>query len=210
MAELVEGVHPTRMELLKTKRKTALAEKGHRLLSEKLDALMMEFMNAARNADEIADNTIHQLMKARDSMLVANSIVGSSELKSLSISSEPLNEVEIRFRKVMGVSLPRVQEVTLQRKPDERKYSIILTNPLVDEVSLEYEKSAECVLRLLEVELTLKSLSKETRKTKRRVNALEYNIIPKLKKTRSYIEMRLAELERESFHRLKIVKRKRG
>jgi len=198
------------MELLKTKRKTALAEKGHRLLSEKLDALMMEFMNAARNADEIADNTIHQLMKARDSMLVANSIVGSSELKSLSISSEPLNEVEIRFRKVMGVSLPRVQEVTLQRKPDERKYSIILTNPLVDEVSLEYEKSAECVLRLLEVELTLKSLSKETRKTKRRVNALEYNIIPKLKKTRSYIEMRLAELERESFHRLKIVKRKRG
>ena len=110
----------------------------------------------------------------------------------------------------MGVSLPRVQEVTLQRKPDERKYSIILTNPLVDEVSLEYEKSAECVLRLLEVELTLKSLSKETRKTKRRVNALEYNIIPKLKKTRSYIEMRLAELERESFHRLKIVKRKRG
>ena len=198
------------MELLKTKRKTALAEKGHRLLSEKLDALMMEFMNAARNADEIADNTINQLMKARDSMLVANSIVGSSELKSLSISSEPLNEVEIRFRKVMGVSLPRVQEVTLQRKPDERKYSIILTNPLVDEVSLEYEKSAECVLRLLEVELTLKSLSKETRKTKRRVNALEYNIIPKLKKTRSYIEMRLAELERESFHRLKIVKRKRG
>lgn len=210
MAEIVEGIHPTRMELLNVKRRVQLAEKGHRLLKEKRDALMIEFMSTAREAENTADRTVSQLMKARESMLVANAVVGLSELKSLSLASERKTEVEIKYRSVMGVHLPKISRPTFERKPDERDFSITLTHPLVDDVSGEYEKTASCVLELLEVESTLKALSEETKRTKRRVNALEYNIIPKLKNTRKYIEMRLSELDRERFHRLKLVKKKRG
>ena len=209
MADIIEGIHPTRMELLSVKRKTNLAEKGHRLLKEKRDALMLDFISTAKEAEDTAESTVDQLMKARESMLVANAVLGSSELKSLSLSSERQLEVEVKYRNVMGVSLPKLSCPCIERKPDERNFSITLTHPLVDEVSSEYEKTAKSVLKLLEVESILKALAEETRKTKRRVNALEYNIIPKLKNTRKYIEMRLGELERERFYRLKVVKSKK-
>ena len=209
MAEIAEGINPTRMELLNIKRKIKLAEKGHRLLKEKRDALMLEFMSTAREAGDVADRTVSQLMKARESIIIANAVVGSSELKSLSLSSERKLEIEIDYKNVMGVSLPKISRPKFERKPDERNFNITLTSPLVDEVAGEYEKTASSVLELLEVESTLGALSKETKRTKRRVNALEYNIIPKLKNTKKYIEMRLEELDRERFHRLKMVKRKR-
>jgi len=210
MAELVEGIHPTRMELLNVKRKLQLAEKGHRLLKEKRDALMLEFMSTAKEAEDTADQTVRQLMKARESLLLANALLGSSEMNSLSIASERKLAVEIKYKNVMGVSLPKIQAPHLERKPDEREFNITMTHPLVDDVAVEYERTASSLIELLEVESTLKALSDETKRTKRRVNALEYNMIPKLKNTRKYIEMRLAELERERFHRLKMVKNKRG
>ncbi|MFH1125610.1 MAG: V-type ATP synthase subunit D [Candidatus Altiarchaeota archaeon] len=210
MAEILEGVNPTRMELLTVKRRIQLAEKGHRLLKEKRDALLLEFMSTAKAAEDTAEQTISQLMKARESILIANAVLGTSELKSLSLSSERSTQIEIKYKNVMGVQLPQISKPRFERKPDERDYSLAMTNPLVDDVSGNYEKTVSSLLELLEVESTLKALSEETKKTKRRVNSLEYNIIPKLKKKRKYIEMRLGELERERFHRLKLVKNKRG
>ncbi|MBM3308777.1 MAG: V-type ATP synthase subunit D [Candidatus Altiarchaeales archaeon] len=210
MAEMVEGISPTRMELLNIKHRMQLAEKGHRLLKEKRDALMLEFMSAAKEAEETAENTVSQILKAREFITMANAVAGPSEMKSLSLTSERGVEVQVSYKNVMGVSLPRISKFVFERKLDERNYSLALVNPLVDEVSSEYEIAAGRVLELLEVETMLKALSEETKRTKRRVNALEYNIIPKLRNTRKYIEMRLGELERERFYRLKMVKSKRG
>lgn len=207
---MVEGISPTRMELLNIKHRMQLAEKGHRLLKEKRDALMLEFMSAAKEAEETAENTVSQILKAREFITMANAVAGPSEMKSLSLTSERGVEVQVSYKNVMGVSLPRISKFVFERKLDERNYSLALVNPLVDEVSSEYEIAAGRVLELLEVETMLKALSEETKRTKRRVNALEYNIIPKLRNTRKYIEMRLGELERERFYRLKMVKSKRG
>jgi V/A-type H+-transporting ATPase subunit D len=207
MAETSEGVHPTRMELMRIKHKTSLAEKGHRLLREKRDALMMEFMSTARYAEETAEKTVGQLARARESAAAASAIVGLEELGSLSLSSSRRVTAELRHKNVMGVQLPKLAKTRLERKPDEREYSITLVNPAVDEAALQYEKSAERLMELVEVEYSLRALSEETRRTGRRVNALEYNIIPRLKKARKRIEMRLDELERESFYRLKMVKK---
>ncbi|MDD5112095.1 MAG: V-type ATP synthase subunit D [Candidatus Altiarchaeota archaeon] len=210
MADLIEGVHPTRMALLNLKRKLSLADKGHRLLKEKRDALMLEFMTTARDAEETADETIRQLSAARDALSTAEDRIGQRELSSISLSTETRPQAELKYKNVMGVGLPKITMPRLEHRPDERDYSIALIHPSVDEAASAYEKAAERVIKLLEVETTLRALSDETRRTKRRVNALEYHILPRIRNTKKYVEMRLDELERESFYRLKVVKSKRG
>lgn len=209
MAGTFEGIHPTRMELMRIKHKTLIAERGHQLLREKRDALMMEFMTAAEEAEETAEEAVGQLARARETVAVASAVVGSLELDSLSLSPSRKITVELKHKNVMGVHLPKLTRQRLERRPDERDYSIMLVHPIVDEASLEYEKTVEKLLELVEVEHSMKALSEETRRTGRRVNALEYNIIPRLKKARKHIETRLDELERESFYRLKMVKKTR-
>lgn len=211
MAEVIEGTHPTRMELLSVKKKLKLAEKGHRLLKEKRDALILEFMNTVERAENVVDDTIKQLRVAQKNLTIANAVLGHSELRSISLATAGEVNVDVEFKNIMGVNIPRLNIITeVQRRPDERGYNLTFVSPVVDKTALEYEKTIVSLIELVEVENTLYALSKETRKVKRRVNALDYRVIPRLRETRGYIQARLDEIERENFYRLKTVKKKRG
>ena len=106
----------------------------------------------------------------------------------------------------MGVSVPMIEFSPLVRRATERGYSIYDSSAALDDAARCFEEALEKILRLAEVEEAVRHLASEVEKTKRRVNALKYIMIPRLKATRKYIEMRLEEMERENFTRLKKIK----
>lgn len=207
MSDIIEGVHPTRMELLKIKDKTEFAVKGHRLLKEKRDSLMMEFMELSRKARKAVDSTRESLDKARADYAAARGVMGSGPVKIAASQPAQNLSVDLRYRNVMGVRLPVVDAGGL---PDPvLGYSLFSTAPRLDDAAESYRRALESILVLAEVEGGLRGLMGETKKTKRRVNALEHKRIPQLNATIKYIQLRLDELERENYYRLKMVKKKK-
>ena len=106
----------------------------------------------------------------------------------------------------MGVVVPQIQVSTIEKSVEERGYGLIGTSVRIDESVHAFEKLAEKVLEAAELETTMKKLLDEIESTKRRVNALEFKVIPNLEEIASYITLRLEELERENVFRLKRIK----
>ncbi|AAL80308.1 V-type ATP synthase subunit D [Pyrococcus furiosus DSM 3638] len=205
MPEILK-VKPTRMELLKLKRRVKLAERGHKLLKEKQDALIMEFFTIYDEALSMRRELIKKIGEAFEALRLAQVEVGSVRLKEIAIGVNPNKEIEVRSRNIMGVRVPLIEVPELKRKPSERGYAFISTSSAVDVAAEKFEEVLELAIRLAEVEESLKRLGKEIEKTKRRVNALEYIIIPRMKNTIKFIEQHLDEMERENFFRLKRIK----
>ena len=141
----------------------------------------------------------------------AGSLVGAGTLYSDALAaSDRQVDVSVEYKNVVGVKVPQLTAPALVRTPEERNIGIISAHPMVETAALEHERLLEKMLKLMEVESSLRALASETKKTKRRVNALEYNVIPKLKGTQKHIRMRLDELEREDFYRLKMFKARKS
>jgi V/A-type H+-transporting ATPase subunit D len=198
------------MELLKVKERLRLARKGHRLLKDKRDTLLSEFMKVAVNASEIAQEAVEQGRKARQSLQNAN--IGSDpiSLESASYTGDGGLDVDFERRNIMGVELFNFTLGERLRQIDERGYGLSTTHPLVDDVGREHDLALSSYIQLAEVQQSLLGLSAEVLKTKRRVNALEHRLIPSLEGNKKKISQRLEELERESFFRRKLMKRKLG
>ena len=116
--------------------------------------------------------------------------------------------VAISTRNIMGVRIPGMESVDVRKPLEERGYSILGTSAKIDEVAESFEAALDMVLKLAETENALKKMIREIEKTKRRVNALEYILIPNLKAQAKYIAFRLEEMERENFFTLKMMKKK--
>jgi V/A-type H+/Na+-transporting ATPase subunit D len=206
--EVLEGVPPTRMELLKLKTKLSRAQKGHRLLTEKRDSLIMEFMSLSRKAYETVDMVQAQVVKSQKALARSLIVSGYGEVFSFSqAQTEELN-AEVEERNVMGIMLPHIKLEEMEKTPDKMNVGLLTTPPTVFEAARQYEKTTVMLLKLAETEYCLRALSDETKKTRRRVNALEYKLIPRIKNTQKKIRMRLEELEREGFAARKMIKRK--
>lgn len=210
MAEdIIEGTHPTRMELLRVKDRLALAGKGHRLLKEKRDTLLMEFMDRAREASDVGDAAVNQVLAAERAQAISSALAGTDHLEHLSVATPPKIEADIEYDNVMGVKIPSLSLEERLNQIDARSYGLIASHPSVDAVGREYGAAVERLLELAQTESSLLALSREVKKANRRVNALEYKVIPRLENTGKYIRMRLDEFEREGFYRNKMVKKKR-
>jgi len=205
MAELL-NVKPTRMELLNLKRRIQLAKKGHKLLKDKQDALVMEFFTIYDEALELRRELNLKMKEAFEALQMAEIDLGTLRLKEISLSVKPNKEVEILKRNVMGVSVPMIEAESFKRSAVERGYAFVSSSARVDTAAEKFEEVLDLAVRLAEVEETLKRLAKEIEVTKRRVNALEYIIIPRMEATVKFIKQRLDEMERENFFRLKRVK----
>ncbi len=203
MAELL-NVKPTRMELLNLKRRISLAKKGHKLLKDKQDALIMEFFAIYDEAIELRRKLTESMEEAFHALTLAEVDIGIVALKEAAIAVRPNSEIEVRSRNVMGVPVPMLEGGSFRRS--ERGYAFMSTSTAVDVAAEKFEEALEVAVRLAEVEETLKRVAREIETTKRRVNALEYIIIPRMEATRKFIEQRLDEMERENFFRLKRVK----
>jgi len=137
-------------------------------------------------------------------------MAGSPEVSSAAYASQRGVSADVGFKNVMGVNVPQIQLPDLERGLSERGWGLLLSSPSIDKAAEESEKALSEVIKLAEAETALSALALETQRTKRRVNALEYRVLPKLMKNRKYIRMRLEELERENFVRLKAVKNKKN
>ncbi len=202
MAERLEDVKPTRMELLRIKKRKILAENGHDLLSEKKDALINEFFKIVDRRRELRDELEEILEESFDSLVEAQMVMGSSDIESAADGAEKIGGVEIESDNIMGVSVPELHPEVSK----EKFYGYADTSIRLDETVENFRKALELSLELAEVEGKLNRLSEEIEKAKRRVNSLEYNYIPKLEATIKYIERQLEEREREDFFRRKKIK----
>ena len=206
MADILQNVKPTRMELLKLKKRVKLADKGHKLLKEKRDALISEFMLVIKEYREARKNAEEKLKVAFYNLLIAEVLLGSRDIEQ--ISGITLRDIELNFmiKNIMGVSVPIMKIENLVRRVNERGYGFLGTNAKLDDAAKSFEESTLLIVKLAEVEESVRRIAEEVEKTKRRVNALEYIVIPRLKATIKHIEMRMEEIERESFLRLKKIK----
>jgi V/A-type H+-transporting ATPase subunit D len=208
--EMIEGVNPTRMELLKLKDREKLAVKGHGLLKEKRNALIMEFFNILERVKGSRENVEKKLAESFEDLTAAQISMGDLAVKKAAMSVTESVKVDIDSRSVMGVVVPLIDSETSKRTLVERGYGFMDTSAKLDEAAKNFEESIALIFELAEIEKTVVLLAAEIESTKRRVNALEHIIIPRMENTVKYIEMRLEEMERENFVRLKMIKKAMG
>ncbi|MFW5928082.1 MAG: V-type ATP synthase subunit D [Thermoplasmatota archaeon] len=203
---MAQEVKATRMGLMELEERQETAQKGHDLLEEKRDALVMEFFDVVDEAKELRKKVNEKSEEAFKALSEAEIDMGSNEVKRVSYGIKENKEPEFGFKNIMGASIPFLKDIDVRREPSERGYSFFDTTASLDKATEEFENLLELVLKLSEKEQTVLRLSKEIQKTKRRVNALEYIVLPELNKNIKRIERKLEEDERESFVRLKKAK----
>ncbi len=204
---MIEGVNPTRMELLKLKDREKLAVKGHGLLKEKRNALIMEFFNILDRVKGLRENIEQKLEQSFADLIMAKTTMGDFAVKKAAMSVKGSLDISVDTRNIMGVTVPIIEHDEIKKSLTERGYGLVDTSAKLDESARGFEEVIELILELSEIEMTVKLLAGEIESTKRRVNALEHIIIPRLENTVRYIEMRLEEMERENFVRLKMIKK---
>ncbi len=204
MPELIAGVHPTRMELLTLRRRRTIAERGRDLLREKLDALMIEFFQFVREITALRTKAQELLAQAYDDFVVAQMAMGYTKLEQTSVGVEDRFTIETKTRNVIGVTIPYIQ---VNVKPlSGFPYNVYDTSITLDEATLRMADAIKAIAELSSAEAAVRKLAEAIAATKRRVNSLEYVVIPRLLGTIRYIEMHLEEAEREDFFRLKRIK----
>lgn len=204
--DIIDGINPTRMELLSLKNRTKLAVKGHGLLKEKRDALIKEFFDILDRVKGVREAAERSLKEANEALLEAQIAMGDLAVRKASLSVKESIDVDIKSRSVMGVSVPVTNVKMEERSIIDRGYSFSDTTIELDEAAKKFEESIKFLIELGEVEKTIFLLAEEIEATKRRVNALEHIMIPRFENTEKYIDMRLQEMERENFVRLKMIR----
>jgi V/A-type H+-transporting ATPase subunit D len=203
----MEEVHPTRTELLSRKNQISLASQGKDLLSEKRDALLMEFMEVM---DEVLESS-RRLQKASAAasyaLAVAKAVDGSVTLRSTAMATKGEVFVDITGTFIMGVPVPEVEKKSIKKSALKRGYSLTGVTSRVNETASRFEKEIDMVIEIAAVETKLKRLGEEIQKTRRRVNALDYVVVPQLTQQVKYIQATLDERAREELFRLKKVKK---
>lgn len=205
---MAEKANPTRMELLKTKARIKLAKNGHNLLKQKRDALIMEFFKILKKAKDLRGELNEKMGGAYRALSIAHAYHSTYELEAIASSLEQDLGLEVKSRNVMGVSIPEIRSGIEEKKFGEHGYSIMGTSAKIDEVVDGFGEVLLLVVTLAETETAIRRLIKEIEKTKRRVNALEFVVIPRLEKQKEDITFRLEEMERDSFVSLKVIKRR--
>jgi len=202
--EIVEGINPTRMELLSVRKKRMLGEKGHKLLGEKRDALVVQFFEVLDKRKKLQSEVRETFEDARGSIELAEALMGYETVSAYSRGTSVYPEPEITTINIMGVKVPVVNSV--EPRMGEPPWGIGNTPAALDLSTEKYRQALSKILQLAETEGAMERLAVEIEKTKRRVNALEHIFIPRLRSTEKYITMQLQEREREEFFRRKRIK----
>lgn len=200
-----ENVRPTRLELIRAKRRIVLAKRGLNLLKLKRSALIREFFIIARQALELRGDLRKRIEEGYDAIRKAEMLEGPIRLEGISMMLPNVSQLQVASRNVMGVRTPSLQG---EKYAPSEAQSRLLLPASIDESLLQFQAVYQVVLAVAEKENAMRRLLKEIEKTKRRANAIENVLIPRLQETVRYIKFRFDELERDSFAMLKTVKRK--
>jgi V/A-type H+-transporting ATPase subunit D len=205
---LKDTVKPTRSELLEIKKKIKLSQAGHKLLKMKRDGLIIEFFNILNKAKDIRARLVQDFRTGEQKIAIARSVEGAIAVKSAAFALKDKPEIKLRSKNVMGLVVPVIEWDKIKKSCDMRGYGIIGMSSRVDEAAEAYEELVERIILAAEIETTMRKLLDEIEKTKRRVNALEFKVIPELEEAAAFIQLRLEEMERENTFRLKKIKAK--
>lgn len=190
---------------LKTRLKTA--RRGHKLLKDKRDELMRQFMEVIKLNKELRTKVEEGLTAAFGSLQVASSIMSPEMLEQSLLYPRQSVELDVSYKNVMSVNVPEYTFRTKNSDPSEiYPYGFAQTSGELDDALEQLARVFEDMLRLAEVEKSMQLMAQEIEKTRRRVNALEYSTIPELEENIKYITMKLAENENATKVRLMKVK----
>lgn len=198
---------PTRMELTRLKRKLATAVKGHKLLKDKRDELMRQFLLLVRENMELRRTVEEGIRKANQNFVIARAGMSDEVLRTALMAPKQEVFLEQSTQNVMSVDIPVFTFKT--RTSDENDiypYGYAFTSADLDDAVASLAKVFPQMLRLAECEKSCQLMASEIEKTRRRVNALEHVIIPETQSAIRYISMKLDENERSTQIRLMKVK----
>jgi V/A-type H+-transporting ATPase subunit D len=201
-------IKPTRSELIKLKARIKQTKNGYKLLKKKRDGLFHEFRTLLSEMIEAKRDLTEAYRLAKTRIDLANAIEGGLAVRAAAIANSAHPEVEVERRNIMGVVVPKVSGTNLKSTFAERGIGFIGSSPYIDEASDSFSELIEKIVTASEMEATLKRLLAEIEATKRRVNALEFKVIPELEEAKVFIQLRLEEMEREETFRLKRFKNK--
>lgn len=199
------NVKPTRSELIAIKKRIKLVETGHKLLKKKRDGLILEFFDLLKDVKTLRKDLNMKYMAANRRMLEAIALDGIAEVRSMALTLKDKPSVELDIKNVMGVSVPSIKS---RKAIAERGYSAISSSARLEEMARAYDQLLADIINAAEKETKLRKLLVEIEKTKRRVNSLEYAVLPMLKAQAAFIAFSLEELERENIFRMKRIKAK--
>ena len=196
-------VNKTRMELLRVRKRLELAERGHKLLKDKLEGLIRELTERLQEYKELRLKVDREWPRIFQRFVIADAEASSSATASALLHARPRVRVTTQIRRVMGVVTTRA-EATVEATGD--LYSLMQTSPHLDEGLRELREFLPDLVRLAGLEQAIRALGAETQKTRRRSNALEYVLIPDLREARTTIAAHLEAIARSDISRLMKVK----
>lgn len=202
----LKDVKPTRSELINLKKKIKLSQNGYKILKMKRDGLIMEFFKVLEEAKDSRGALLEKYARAQEMMAIANTIEGAIGVKAAAFSVRENPDITLKSKNIMGVVVPEIESSKVRKTIAERGYGVIGTTPVIDDTAKAFEDLVEAIIQSAEIETTMKRLLDEIESTKRRVNALEFKVIPELSEASDFIKMRLDEMEREELFRLKKIK----
>ena len=200
-------INPTRQELNRLKNRLRTSIRGHKLLKDKRDELMKQFMDVVRENRALRKRVEEGLMRAHGAFTVAAALMSPEMLEQSLLYPKQSVELEMTFQNIMSVDVPQYQFRTSSQDPGEvYPYGFAQTSGELDDAVDALSRVLTDMLRLAEIEKTSQLLAEEIEKTRRRVNALEYVKIPEMQANIKYITMKLDENERSNTIRLMKVK----
>lgn len=201
------AVNPTRMELTRLKKRLKTATRGHKLLKDKRDELMKQFLEIVRENRDLRKKVEIALQKAHQSFTVASAVMSPDTMEEALLYPKQSVSIELSYKNIMSVDVPRYKFITKSDDPAEiYPYGFANTSGELDDALSFLSQTMMDLLELAEIEKSAQLLAQEIEKTRRRVNALEYVMIPQLNETIKYITMKLDENERGNLTRLMKVK----
>ncbi len=209
MARIIPGIRPSRIELLKLRRQEEIARKGRDLLEEKLNAMLLEFFRRFSVYQAHREAFEREIAEAYEVLLDAEMAVGRPALWETAYAIPDAGEVAMEERSLLGIRVPAV--AALPEEPAELQgYCPLSTPPLSVIAAARFARILRLLLQLAGEEGALRVLEQAITATRRKVNALDLILLPRLRETMQYIEEYLEELEREDLYRRKLTKAKRG
>ena len=208
---MATDIKPTRNELLKLKKQLKLAKAGHSLLKKKRDGLILEFFELLKKSKTARLEMVTSFLAAKRSVNIARVMHTDLKLHSLALAQSSNPSVTLEVKNIMGVRVPKIQSQKSRTGSQDilnKGIGAYSSTAIIDKATVGYENVIEHSIKVAETETAMKRLLAEIKKTKRRVNALEFNRIPAMESDKKFIQLRLEEMERENTFRLKRIKAK--
>ena len=198
-----QNVSATRMELMRLKKRIALAKRGHKLLKDKRDELMRRFMILIEDYQDLRSEMEKALEAAFGGFLLARAVMSRASLEGAILSSSDKVRITPSTYQIMNI---KTVKFDLEQDPNIYSYGFADTSADLDKSLKLFSDTLPVMIELAEKEKAIELLADEIEKTRRRVNALEYVLIPSLGESIREITMRLGEIERSALTRLMKVK----